>query len=43
MFSVHGIPDTIRMDNSKAFKDFSRRAGFQMQMVTPLWPQANGQ
>ena len=48
MFSVHGIPDTIRTDNgppfnSKAYKDFSKRSGFQTQKVTPLWPQANGQ
>jgi hypothetical protein len=48
MFSTHGIPDTIRTDNgppfnSKVFKEFSKRIGFQTQKVTPLWPQANGQ
>ncbi|MEL6802271.1 MAG: RNase H-like domain-containing protein, partial [Bacteroidota bacterium] len=48
MFAVHGIPDTVRTDNgppfnSKDFKDFARRNGFQTQKVTPLWPEANGQ
>ena len=48
MFAVHGIPDTIRTDNgppfnSKDFKNFARRNGFQCQKVTPLWPEANGQ
>ena len=48
MFSVHGIPDQIRTDNgppfnSKDFKTFANRIGFQIQKVTPLWPQANGQ
>lgn len=48
MFAVHGVPDTVRTDNgppfnSKSFKEYSRRAGFQTQRVTPLWPQANGQ
>ena len=48
LFSIHGIPDIIRTDNgppfnSKTYKDFSRRFGFQTQKVTPLWPEANGQ
>ena len=48
MFAVHGIPDVVRTDNgppfnSKAFKQFSKKVGFQTQKVTPLWPEANGQ
>ena len=48
MFLTHGIPETVRTDNgppfnSKAFKSFSKRIGFQTQKVTPLWPEANGQ
>ena len=48
LFAVHGIPDIIRTDNgppfnSNAYKQFSRRFGFQTQKVTPLWPEANGQ
>ena len=48
MFAVHGVPDVVRTDNgppfnSKTFKDFSKRIGFQTQKVTPLWPEANGQ
>ena len=48
MFAIHGIPDTVRTDNgppfnSKNFKNFAKRNGFQCQKVTPLWPEANGQ
>ena len=48
LFSVHGIPDTIRTDNgppfnSSSYKQFSKQYGFQTQKVTPLWPEANGQ
>ena len=48
MFASHGIPDVIRTDNgppfnSKCFREFSHRFGFQHQKVTPLWPEANGQ
>ena len=48
MFLTHGIPETVRTDNgppfnSKSFKSFSERIGFQTQKVTPLWPEANGQ
>ena len=48
MFLTHGIPETVRTNNgppfnSKSFKSFSKRIGFQTQKVTPLWPEANGQ
>ena len=48
IFLTHGIPDTVRSDNgppfnSAAYRDFGKRAGFKIQRVTPLWPQANGQ
>ena len=48
LFSIHGIPDTIRTDNgppfnSSSYKQFSKQYGFQTQKVTPLWPEANGQ
>ena len=48
MFLTHGIPETVRTDNgppfnSKSFKSFSERIGFQTKKVTPLWPEANGQ
>ena len=49
MFSVHGIPLSIKTDNaanlvSDEFEDFLRENGVWLHSnTTPLWPQANGE
>ena len=48
MFSVHGIPLTIKTDNGTQFVSDEFQAFLKQNMIihrttTPLWPQANGE
>ena len=47
VFSVHGIPASIKSDNgpqfiSQQFREFIDEFGIKHIRVTPYWPQANG-
>lgn len=47
MFSLFGIPRSIRADNgpqfrSSEFQKFCRDYGIELNLSTPYWPQANG-
>ena len=48
MFLIHGLPKEITTDNgpqfiSKEFEDYLEMQGIKHRIVTPLWPQANGE
>ena len=48
IFSVHGIPETVKTDNGPPFSgdDFDRylkTLGITYEPSTPCWPQANGE
>ena len=48
IFSVHGIPETVKTDNGPPFSsdDFDRylkTLGITFEPSTPCWPQANGE
>ena len=48
IFSIHGIPCSIRTDNglqfiSEEFKDYLRSIDVRHVPSTPLWPQSNGE
>eukprot|EP00794_Sanderia_malayensis_P005113 gene5112-biopygen4171 len=48
IFSVHGLPDTVKTDNGPPFSghDFHRylsTLGIKHELSTPCWPQANGE
>ena len=48
IFSVHGIPETVKTDNGQPFSsnDFDRylkTLGIVYEPSTPCWPQANGE
>ena len=47
IFTTHGIPETLKSDNSppfqgQAFHSFAEEKGFKNQKIMPLWPEANG-
>ena len=47
IFSVFGIPETVKSDNcppfnSFKFKQFAVEQGFRHKKITPLWPRSNG-
>ena len=47
VFSVFGVPHTIKSDNgpafiSNAFAAFAEKMGFKHQRITPIYPPANG-
>ena len=48
VFSLMGIPKTLKTDNGPPFqgfqfKEFCSQFGICHRKITPLWPQANGQ
>ena len=48
IFAVHGIPYTIVSDNgppfnSDEFNKYMKILGIEHHLVTPYWPQANGE
>ena len=48
IFSIHGIPLSVRTDNatnlvSEEFEAFLTENGISHSNTTPLWPQANGE
>jgi len=47
IFSLLGIPTTLKSDNGPPFKgkeyrDFCEYLGIETKFITPYWPQANG-
>ena len=48
IFDTHGIPVSLKSDNgpqfvSEQFKDFAKYMGFHHHLITPRWPEANGE
>jgi len=48
MFSMFGVPNTVKSDNGPPFngaefKKFAETQGFHHRKVTPYWPRANGE
>ncbi|XP_056003630.1 uncharacterized protein LOC130049711 [Ostrea edulis] len=48
IFSIFGIPQVLKTDNgppfqSSEFAKFANYLGFRHQIITPLWPRANGE
>ena len=48
VFSMHGMPETVKSDNGPPFQSFEFRkfmeyCGIKHRKITPLWPRANAQ
>ena len=48
VFSMHGMPETVKSDNGPPFQSFEFRkfmeyCGIKHRKITPLWPHANAQ